>query len=343
MIKVKLHANWAGEDQHNVRNFLNYLCTEKNDYKWKDIYITDKDDYDYFVIFNYPLHEDFDPAKTIVFQAEPEPTMEHINATSNGPNFNFYRDHENEFFKIFDKIHHFSVDGAWKLWIPFSRLRRTDFAKHKPGLSTLTSSAEYCEMHSERLNFIKNYLYILPWFDHYGRGDFPPHDRFKGQLNYPQDAYMHYKYTFNCERFLEENYFTDKIRDPILCGTLCFYCGCPNIEDFIDPRCFIPVDIFDPEKSLSTIITSVKSDEWNKRKDFIKKEKLRIMEDLNPLNIIWSIIHNEPIRLFKDIKDNKEINEISTSDKMNVIDDLAISAESQILKNIGLNKEDLNI
>ena len=45
-----------------------------------------------------------------------------------------------------------------------------------------------------------------------------------------------YRYSVVIDNVRERNYFTEKLIDAVLCGTVPIYWGCPNISDFIDTR-----------------------------------------------------------------------------------------------------------
>ena len=47
-----------------------------------------------------------------------------------------------------------------------------------------------------------------------------------------EEALSNYMYTIVIENISAENYFTEKIIDPMLLGTVPIYWGCPNIEHF---------------------------------------------------------------------------------------------------------------
>ena len=89
---------------------------------------------------------------------------------------------------------------------------------------------------------------------------------------------MKYKYYFMCENNAEHNFITEKLWEPILCHCLCFYWGCPNVADYIDPRAFVQLDMNDFEKSFQIVKTAIAEDWWRQRLPFIKTERLKILE-----------------------------------------------------------------
>ena len=89
-----------------------------------------------------------------------------------------------------------------------------------------------------------------------------------------------YKYYFMMENNFEKNYITEKLWEPILCETLVFYYGCPNVTDYIDPGAFVLLDINDFENSYQIIKQAIKEDWWSQRIEIIRKEKHKILDEL---------------------------------------------------------------
>jgi Glycosyltransferase family 10 (fucosyltransferase) C-term len=63
----------------------------------------------------------------------------------------------------------------------------------------------------------------------------------------------HYKYYIACENNSEYNYATEKVFEPIICESLPFYWGCPNLADHLDPDSFVEIPIDDPPRALEII------------------------------------------------------------------------------------------
>jgi hypothetical protein len=89
-----------------------------------------------------------------------------------------------------------------------------------------------------------------------------------------------YKYCFSCENNWEKNYATEKIWEPILCECLCFYWGCPNLEDHIDVGAFVRLDLNDFEGAMAIVKRAIEEDWWSARIDIIRKEKRKILEEI---------------------------------------------------------------
>lgn len=293
MINIKLTSFWC--DDNTIREYYNRM-TINNDYIWKDLYITDSSDYDFVVVQGSTSKDyDIDYKKCIVIQNEPS-----IYRNANYLEI-FKNPDSTNFFKIFDIVNNFPVDH-WDIPVNFKELD-LEFEKTKV-FSGLISGAYSTNCHKLRFSFIKDYLSKLEYYDillsndYYLFRDFHINDRIHNELSkvktilYKQDAYIPYRYTFQSENSVEPNYFTEKIIRSILCECLCFYYGCPNIKNFIHPDCYILIDLDKPEESIETIKKSIEYNEWSKRIYNIRKQKSILMNDNNPLNIIWNIIHN---------------------------------------------------
>jgi hypothetical protein len=167
-------------------------------------------------------------------------------------------------------------------------------------LSAVTSELSALEGHKRRLEFLYYFDKVVKeGFDLYGKkgtGEFfNLIGAYRGEIADKFDALIGYEYHFACENSFEQNYFTEKIIDPIMAGTLCFYDGCLNINEFIDEKAFIKIDVKNVEGSIDKIIHSINNQAWNKRIEYIIKQKKRLLSDFNPLNIIWLEINEKDI------------------------------------------------
>ncbi|MDO5756177.1 MAG: glycosyltransferase family 10 [Rhodobacterales bacterium] len=76
-----------------------------------------------------------------------------------------------------------------------------------------------------------------------------------------------YRFSVVIENVRERNYFTEKLIDAILCGTVPIYWGCPNIGDFIDTSAMI---ICESEADLRAAILSASGAEYAARLPALK-------------------------------------------------------------------------
>ena len=130
--------------------------------------------------------------------------------------------------------------------------------------------------------------------DVFGNGNKSNWNNHKGTLPYhcKDNGLFPYKYTFNAENNSINNYYTEKIIDAILSECLIFYNGCPNIKEFLDERVFVWLDLEDFEKDYQIIKKAIEGDLWSERIEFIRKEKNRILDELQFFPRLEKIIYS---------------------------------------------------
>jgi hypothetical protein len=102
---------------------------------------------------------------------------------------------------------------------------------------------------------------------------------------------LDYAYHLSIENSFMNDYFTEKISDPILSECLCFYAGCSNIEEYIDSRAFCKIDLTNKGEAKETIIRAIQDNHRKKKLKYIKQQKKRLLTDLNPLNLMWLAVN----------------------------------------------------
>ena len=81
------------------------------------------------------------------------------------------------------------------------------------------------------------------------------------------EALQNYKFSIAIENGRHDNYFTEKILDCFLTGTIPIYRGCYNIHEFFNANGIIT---FDTEEELIDIIKSLNSDDYHSRRKYIE-------------------------------------------------------------------------
>jgi len=305
--KVKMICNWCSCEQ---------LCKEwsnmcERDYIWKNIEMTwlDSDDIDYYVIINRPLNEfeKYVPDRTLVFQMEPTVFDEtkHWGTKTWGE---WANPDPATFFHVHNHAR-FLNNVQWIFRYPLSRLQDPamfDASDKLNRVSCVASRKLFDQGHLLRNNFLKyiddHYLDDKPtknatdalqsFINIFGSKNHFNYKAYIGKL--PEDNIFYgikpYKYYFMCENNSEHNYATEKIWEPILCETLCFYWGCPNLEDHIDSRAFVRLDLNDRNSAMQTIETAIREDWWSQRIPFIRAAKRKILNELAFFPTLQSLI-----------------------------------------------------
>ena len=179
----------------------------------------------------------------------------------------------------FDDGHGFSpsinydYDSLSALNPPTSKLDR---------ISIITSTKKYLEGHHKRLAFIDRLLNspIGHCIDFYGAGHNPIPDK----LN----ALLPYKYHIALENSCIEEYWTEKIADPLLAYCLPFYYGCPNINKFLPSDSYIPIDI-NSSNVIQTIESVINSNAYVEKQQAISESRTLILNNFNLFELMASI------------------------------------------------------
>jgi GR25 family glycosyltransferase involved in LPS biosynthesis len=276
--RVKMLCNWCSSEQ---------LCKEWSNmceyrFVWKNIEITWEDDVDFYVIINKPpLNSIYDPSRTIVFQMEPwvNDTSKHWGVKSWGE---WSNPDPNKFLKVFGRKTGDVNNIFWQLELPLSRLVST-FEKTKEGISSICSSKYFDEGHIHRIDFLHYLEKEGITLDIYNQDNKHAFKNYRGPLTPYVDkskGISPYKYYFMVENNYEEDFITEKLWEPILCETLVFYYGCPNIDKYVNPLSYVLLDMNDFEKSAQIIKQALEEDWWSQRIDIIRQEKERLLNNM---------------------------------------------------------------
>ena len=301
IIHIKMLCNWCSSEQ---------LCKEwsnmcKTKFKWKhyELVWTDvKEDIDYYVIINYPPKDAyFDPKRTIVFQMEPwvNDSTKNWGVKTWGP---WAEPNPNDFLAVRGRKTEHHNNAFWQLELKLDEFQNAElFKKTKDNvISSICSSKYFDEGHIARIDLLK-FLEAKGnvQLDIYSQDNKHCFTNYRGALSPYIDksnGLKQYKYYFMVENNYQPNFITEKLWEPILCETLVFYYGCPNVTDYIDSRAFVQLDITDFEKSYQIIKQALNEDWWSQRIDIIRQEKHRILNELSFFPTIEKIITTDVVQ-----------------------------------------------
>ena len=136
-------------------------------------------------------------------------------------------------------------------WVP--DWRDLDLAKDR-NLSLIASGKRSLKGHKLRHKCVEWLRDQTIDADIMGRG-YQPFDK-------KSDGLARYRFSVVIENCREENYFTEKLLDAVLCDTVPIYWGCPNIEEFFDTDGMIVCETFD---DLKTAIQSAGPDLYRQK------------------------------------------------------------------------------
>jgi len=291
VIRIKMLCNWTKSE--NLCKEWSNMCDDPSNFRWKNyqlVWSDNKDEIDYYVIINSPPQDAyFDPLKMIVFQMEPwvnDPTKNWGVKTWG----QWAEPDPAKFLAVRGRKTAHHNNALWQLELTYNELLKLEIIKQPTSqhtISSICSSKYFDEGHIARIDLLK---YIEQKNDPNVQIDIYNADNKHNFTNYkgPVSPYvdkskgmLSYKYYFMMENNYEENFITEKIWEPILCESLVFYYGCPNVTDYIDARAFVLLDPNDFEKSYQIIKQAIEEDWWSQRIDIIRQEKRKILNELS--------------------------------------------------------------
>jgi GR25 family glycosyltransferase involved in LPS biosynthesis len=269
--------------------------------RWNGIEVTGDDphpgaDIDFYVIVNHPpAGEHYVAARTIVFQMEPwcgEPWQSWGVKTWG----EWATPDPSRFLQV--RTHRTHLNNAfWQLKATYEELSTRPIAKSRC-LASICSGKYFDPGHVRRVDFLKFleaknddvvrvdvYAYDNPLGFASWVGPHPPGEK--------DAALLPYRYFFAAENNREHNFVTEKLWEPLLAESLCFYWGAPNAADWIDPRAFIPVDLDDFESAFRTMKAAILGNEWERRIDAIRREKRKVLERYQFFPTLERILRDE--------------------------------------------------
>ena len=278
--RIKMLCNWCDSKS---------LCDEWNNmsmgnYCWNDLEITwTNTDIDFYVIINMPYPgERYIPERTIVFQMEPR--CDNVNQNWGTKTWGEWANpDESKFLQVRTHNTHYN-NGFWQLKTTYSEFKNAPIIKQPNKIiSSICSSKYFDPGHIKRIDFLK---YLERQNDDIVKVDIYNHDNQHNFANYlgphppgnKDVGILPYKYYFMAENNQEKNFITEKIWEPLLAESLCFYWGCPNIDDYIDPCAFIKLDLDDMPGSYAIMKQAIMNNEWEKRIEIIRREKQKVLE-----------------------------------------------------------------
>ncbi len=178
---------------------------------------------------------------------------------------------------------------TWHVGKSYDELRALPLPDDKPKhLSWITSDLAWSTGHRYRLAFLDRLRQAMD-FDLFGRGFQPIADKWT--------ALAPYRYSIAFENSRYDDYFTEKVADPILAGCLPLYYGCPNLERYLPAGSF---QRFDPEDPLvmERIADWVASDLWRERRPAMEEAKALLLEKYNTFRFLAGEYEADFPRLF---------------------------------------------
>lgn len=149
-----------------------------------------------------------------------------------------------------DKTKFAVVGGTW--------IKTKNYGIHQKSknVSMVYSNKTELEGHRLRHQVAESVLGL----DLYGRGT-------KNPIEDKETALLDYRYSVVIENSRAKGYFTEKLMDCLVTGTIPIYWGCPNIGDFFDVRGFHVVNNL---QDIKDIVQNLGQSDYNSKMEYIK-------------------------------------------------------------------------
>jgi hypothetical protein len=148
-------------------------------------------------------------------------------------------------------------------------------------ISIILSNRDVTPGHSRRRAYVDKLLEsrVGGLIDIYGPDFKPVEDKW--------DALVQYKYHISIENMVKDNYWTEKLVDPMLAECLTFYLGCPNILDYFPKGSCIPINYEDDiEGAVLLIEQALENGLYEKNLSSLLKGKHAALNDNNLFFVI---------------------------------------------------------
>ena len=257
-IQVGFISSWGDEPQALLNQYSR--LTPNNSGTWKNIIGTqDIQRSEYIVCLDIPS---ISHANAMHFRREPNIIKPWHTPASFFSNFDY---------SSVDKYH-----VCTRTPRSYNLLKTESYTKKMKHISAVSSSK-----HAHRTSFIKsiitNFAEHIDYFGNIFTGKSVSSER-------RLEAFSQYSMSVCVENCSQENYFTEKITDPILSWCMPLYWGCPNIDQFLPEGSYRPINPDQPDQIMEIA------------KKPISNQEIKAMGEarnliLNKYNI-WPTIHN---------------------------------------------------
>ena len=227
---IRIFSNFCSSTECKQKyETIDEAFLENNYGNKKDVFITDGDNYTHVIIMNTAMPRLIGiPKENVIGLASEPPHFLGIQ-----PSFVHYAQ---------QYIGKYFIGQTFGLPAPFIEYQgymwHTSPLKsiplNKPNLmSIMVSQKTQAPGHKYRHELVSHILQTNLPIDILGRGCryYPPDNRIKGEFQY-LEPYLSYQFHIAIENFQLNHYYSEKIMDPLFCGTTPVYFGCKNIDNY---------------------------------------------------------------------------------------------------------------
>ena len=292
--RVKIVTNYCSSSQ--ARDEFGIMG--KTSCRWNNIVLVANEPYQYLVIINKPRLDDpefynHDKKKTIIFHMEPWCEGREWGVNTWG---NWAKPNPDEYLAVIDRNTPTYNNVFWQLEKSYIELQESPIKTNI--ISSICSSKYFDPGHIKRIDFLKylesksNSAFDIDIFNMDNEHSFR---NYKGSVTpyvNKSNGILQYKYYFMCENNFEPGFITEKLWEPILCESLVFYCGAPDVSIYVDPLSYVSIDLDDFDKAYEIISNAIACDLYSQRLPYIKQMKRKLLEEMQFFPRIDKIIRD---------------------------------------------------
>jgi len=174
----------------------------------------------------------------------------------------------------------FNPDGSFSFVKDYDYFKDNDqYSKKKKLLSVISSNKAFTKGHNDRIKFVRQIKqYFGDKIDVFGRGI--------NEIDDKWDAVADYKYHIALENSSVDDYWSEKLADSYLAEAFPFYYGCKNIDKYFSAGSYIPINIYDVDKTIRVIEKAIAEDVFENSNNLLKEAKRRVLDEYNIFALI---------------------------------------------------------
>lgn len=155
-------------------------------------------------------------------------------------------------------------------------------------ISVISSGKKMMPGHKKRYKFLKKLKKdFANEIDFYGKDSIPVADK--------AEAINHYRFHICIENSFINDYWTEKIADPILGFSVPIYCGCKNIQKYFNEKSIIRIDLSnyaDAKEKINKIIANPDK-VYVKHLESLREDRNKLLHKYNIFDVIFSLYENK--------------------------------------------------
>ncbi len=171
----------------------------------------------------------------------------------------------------------------WLVGRSYDELSGVGFPEKERDISVICSNKAMTSGHLQRMEFVERLLPLSP-MTRFGRGFHDLPDKWHGLAPF--------RYSVAIENSSHPHYWTEKISDCFLAGTVPIYWGAPNIADYFPMDAMIILRSLDHEEAAQVIRVEATAEAYIHRMGALREAKRRILEEYNLFEVAYQLAND---------------------------------------------------